>query len=112
MSLAHARDVLLEVKRLYEENYCAVFVPRVERAMNSDDAATRKEDRAREFRSANTVFTLCTGLLKRLKDEQARPDSELAPLAGDVQRWEQEFAQAQERHDRLNPIPKSWRVQP
>jgi hypothetical protein len=110
VSLEHARDMLLEVKRLYQENYGAVFVPRVERAMNSDDAVVRKEGRAKEFIGADKIFKECEGMVARLKKELARPGSELAPVAGDIQRWDEELARALERHDRLNPIPKSFRT--
>ncbi len=109
LSLDYARDVLAEVKRLYEVNYSAVYVPRVEHAMSSG-AATELQVRKREFESADTVFARCTDLLARLKEDAAKPDSELAPLRSDIQNWDQVLAQALERHDRLNPVPKSFRV--
>ncbi len=106
MSVVHARDMLLELKRLYDENYRAVFVPRVERAKS----AGTMEDHSREFKCAESVFAECRTILARLRDERARPDNELQPVLADIQRWEQELAQAAERHDELNPIPKSFRT--
>ena len=105
VSLAHARDMLLELKRLYDENYRAVFVPRVERVKS----AGAVEEYKREFQCAEAVFEACRKIMARLRDERARPDNELQPILADIQRWEQELAQAALRHDELNPIPAFMR---
>ncbi|HAK95790.1 MAG TPA: hypothetical protein DCM87_12540 [Planctomycetes bacterium] len=105
VSIAHARDMLLELKRLYDENYRAVFVPRVERAKSAGGT----EEHSREFKCADSVFTECRKIMARLGEERARPDNELGPVLADIQRWEQELAQAAARHDELNPVPAHMR---
>jgi len=104
MSLALARDYLKELRRLYEENYRNVFLPR----LNREDLTA--QERIREFRCAEQVIAYCDSvLLKTLKEELRKKDSEIGSLSGDIERWREIIDQAKKELDGLNPFPESMR---
>ena len=104
MSLALGREYLNELKRLYEENYRNVFLPRLQR----DDLTA--QERIREFRCADQVIAYCDSvLLKTLEEELRKKDSEIKNLSADIRRWREIIDQAKKELDGLNPFPESMR---
>lgn len=104
MTVAHAQEVLAQIRRLYTENYQRLFVPRLER----QDLTSAQ--RFREWECANAVWIRATSLLREtLLSELAKPDTELKPIEGPIREWERAFADAEARHRRLNPWPESMR---
>ena len=100
-----AQDMLKEVRRLYEQNYRSLFIPRVDR----DELEFR--ERIREFDCAEKVLSFCGSVhLVRLKQALTESGSEIQDLAPAIEQWDRTIAQAVSELDRKNPIPKSMRT--
>ncbi len=104
MSRNHAQEILKEIKRVYEQNYRSLFVPRLDRE------GLDFRERIREFDCAQIALSrVRTDLLVLLNKELSEPDSEIGDLASTVERWNQQMTQAQQQLEGMNPFPKGLR---
>ena len=99
--------ILREVKRLYQDNYLQIFLPRFNREI-ADFRETY-----REFTCAKKVIGNCRDThLKRLKDELAESGAPVEPLRSAIENWDRVTAEAARHLEDNDPRPKDLRGSP
>jgi hypothetical protein len=99
-----AQEQIKEIRRVYEENYRNLYLPRLRREEMTS------QQRVREYLCAEKTLGYCQNhILKGLRSALEKPDSEIRELSATVGQWEQTLAQARTELDRLNPFPAGLR---